>query len=31
MQMALQETPGKKEETLVNCEKEKMITKGREE
>lgn len=31
MQMALQETPGKRKETLVDCEKEKMITKGRKE
>lgn len=29
--MALQESLGKRKEALVNCEKEKMIRKGRKE
>lgn len=29
--MALQENPGKRKEILGNCEKEKMIRKGRKE
>lgn len=31
MQMVLQESLGKRKEALVNCEKEKMIRKGRKE
>jgi len=31
MQMAMQETSGKRKETLVDWEKEKMITKGKKE